>query len=93
MKYMRIVGLGGNVIHVQESNRKNAGFKQRVISHDDFVELMKSDFPAYFEEFLNSPNANEPEFFGHDCCSFFYHYGETRDMIRSGEAYIFEGGC
>ena len=84
MKYMRIVGYGLNVVHVQTSNHRNRNYEQTRMTPIEFMEFMKREFPHYWQEYLDKADTDTyPE-------KFFYHYGETPEMIRKGEAFVFE---
>lgn len=77
---MRIVGLGLHKIIFQE--KKGSEWEQKTLRSDLFDEYMINNFPTYYEEYME----DETELFASE---FFYHYGETHEMIRNGEAYIF----
>ena len=81
MKKMRIVGLGTSIII--QVNFGGSEWEQKTLSRDEFRSFMESKFPVYWEEYLNYGAYYTPE-------EFFYHYGETSEMRRKGEAYIYD---
>lgn len=87
MKEMRIVGwTPGLSVNIQLRNyivTKNCDWKQVSISEKEFDELMRSEYPAYYEEFEEKNDEDET------AIEFFYHYGETPKMRREGTAYIY----
>ena len=78
---MRIVGLGAHQVIFQE-NANGVGWKQRTMRTDLFETYMEENFPQYFEDFMKSDNDQV-------AADFFYHYGETPEMMRKGIAYIY----
>lgn len=86
MKYMRITAVGGNSICVQTSNNREHGYKQEHMGIKRFSEFMQKHFPSYWKQFLES----DDYYYLNGCLHFFYHFGETPEMIRKGEAYIYE---
>lgn len=79
---MRIVGLGAHAVIFQENTGN--GWKQKQLRTDCFEDYMEEQFPEYWAKFLSDTNGD------FSAAEFFYHYGETPEMIRSGEAFIFE---
>lgn len=75
---MRIVGLGSNVF-VQ---RNKHGWRQEIISREQFRIMMETEFPEYFEEYINSGSTK-------DAADWFYNYGETEEMRISGDSFIY----
>lgn len=81
MKHMRIVGLGAHQIIFQESTNGRA-WVQKTLRSDLFEDYMEENFPAYYSDFMNST-------LDMSAAEFFYHYGETPEMRRKGEAFIY----
>lgn len=79
---MRIVGLNGNRIFVQKMIRHNE-WMQKPMRFDDFRTMMKECYPGYYQEYLESGTDKKIQ-------DYFWHYGETEEMRRNGDAYIFE---
>lgn len=77
---MRMVGLNNSTVWVQ--SRLGDKWEQAQISRNAFEVMMQISFPQYVEEYAVS-GTNE------DMADYFWHYGETSKMIRTGEAYIF----
>ena len=69
MKQMRIVGLSPSIskIWVQKLNGKE--WKQEIMNENEFIEMMKNEFPLHWGDYLNS-----------DCTKnvmdFYYNYGQ-----------------
>lgn len=89
---MRIVGLNDSkrgddphAIFVQFNYEDGEGWRQLVMSENVFSVMMQKYFLDYYNEYRRSGGESS-------ICNFFYHYGETEDMIRRGEAYVFEDG-
>ena len=72
---MRIVGMTGSKFFIQ--TLYNGTWIQEKITFAEFAEFMKEHFPAVFEQLGDNWDA-------------YYNYGETEEMRRKGEAYIFE---
>lgn len=89
MKYLRIVALGW-MITVQTSDN-GRDWKQTPMCVDEFETLMKEHFPKEYSEYQNHL-ATAEWWQRSDIGFFFYHYGETEEMKRHGDAYIFEKG-
>lgn len=81
MKYMRIVGLGAHQVIYQES-KNGRTWEQKTLRTDCFEDYLEREFNKYWPDFLNCTQDVS-------AAEFFYHYGETADMRRKGEAYIF----
>lgn len=80
---MRIVAsVPGKNVFIQKNIRGE--WVQEIITVEEFVELMKKDYPKDWEVYENSGMERKPD-------DFFYYYGCTEKMIRNGESYIFEG--
>ena len=77
---MRIVGLAGDFTTIQR--RVNREWKQTTIDVIEFERMMKEEFAEYWDEY---EKANTYE----SAPEWFYHYGETLEMIRKGNAYIY----
>lgn len=77
---MRIVALNNDRVWVQGKVDKE--WKQVIISRKAFETMMQISFPQYVEEYAMSGTDK-------DMTDFFYHYGETPEMIHKGESYIF----
>ena len=82
MYRMRISAMGTHVIFVQTSTRPNE-WTQKQFRHDCFETYMETEFPEYWAEYLKAETDQS-------AAEFFYHYGETPEMIRKGIAYVFE---
>lgn len=82
MTQMRIVGLNSNKVFVQKMVRKNAQWDQTAISYKEFTEMMKNEYPGYFKEYEQSGATVS-------AAEWFYNYGETEDMRRKGESFIY----
>lgn len=80
MKKMRIVGLNKNNIFVQKQTRM--GWEQELISHEAFDQMMRTEYPAYYQQFEASGTEKS-------AAEWFYNFGETEEMMRKGEAFIF----
>lgn len=77
---MRIVGINTKVfIQIMKDNK----WEQSCISKSEFENLMRNEFSNYVAEYEKNNT-------GCDMANFFYNYGETEDMKRKGEAYIFK---
>lgn len=77
---MRIVALNDSKVWVQ--GNVDGEWKQATINRKAFETMMHISFPQYVEEYATSHTDK-------DMADFFYHYRETPEMIRKGEAYIF----
>ena len=77
---MRIVALSDNEIWIQ--GFLNNRWEQLRISHRAFEVMMQISFPRYVEEYAMFGN-------GIPMVDYFYHYGETEEMRRKGDEYIF----
>ena len=81
MKFMRIVALGKQVF-IQTSNHKNRDYKQSIMTPDEFAAFMQEHFPIHWKEYeINGQ--------GQTAAEFFYNFGETPEMKRKGEAFVF----
>ena len=92
MKFMKIVAIGAYVF-VQTSNYRNRDYTQTIMKIDEFEKFMQEQFPKYWDEYmwdeyLNYYN-NVDRQFKKTAPEYFYHYGETEEMRRKGEAYIY----
>ncbi len=86
MKYMKIVARTANGVYVQTSDDKRE-WSQIELTTEQFREAMRKYFTKYYYRFrMHELHMGE---YAQDVCTYFYHYGETEEMIRSGEAYIF----
>lgn len=89
MKYMRVVAYGGNSVFVQTSNQRNRDYEQTIMTLNEFEEFVKENFPKEWEEYLEY-NKNVDWQFQKALHEFFYRYGETEEMRRKGESFVFE---
>lgn len=78
---MRIVGM--NTTHVFIQTLINNEWKLNIMNEKEFKSFMYNMFPTYMAEY-------EKDTINTKATDFFYHYGETEDMRRKGEAYIFK---
>lgn len=79
---MRIVAnTPGKNVFIQKEIRGK--WVQEIITVEEFVGLMKKDYPKDWEVYEKSGMEKEPD-------DFFYYYGCTEKMIRKGESFIFE---
>lgn len=86
MKYMKIVALSSKGVYIQTSDDKHE-WSQIELTTEQFREAMRKYFTNYYYRFrMHELHAEE---FAQDICTYFYHYGETEEMMRNGEAYIF----
>ena len=80
-KEMRIVGwTPGNSVVIQE--RKTGEWIQSTVTETEFNFIIRHNFPKYWKEWMSKERVQTS-------MDFFYHYGETPEMIRKGEAFIF----
>ena len=77
-KEMRIVGLSNSINLIFVQNRIGRNWEQTRMSIEDFAEMMKAEFPKYWDEFQRSERK--------DIGDYFYSYGED----ESNDTYIFE---
>ena len=79
---MRIVAnTPGKNVFIQKEIRGK--WVQEIITVEEFVELMKNDYPKDWEVYEKNGMEREPD-------DFFYYYGCTEKMKRKGESFIFE---
>lgn len=72
---MRIVGMICGEMWIQIYN--NGTWRQEELTTTEFRDFMREHFPAVLDELGDDWDA-------------YYNYGETEEMQRRGEAYIFE---
>lgn len=77
---MKIVGINTTYIFIQ--TLMNNEWKQNKMNEEEFKSFMYNTFPIYMKEY-EKDNTNTK------VMNFFYNYGETEEMKRKGEAYIF----
>lgn len=82
IKYMRIVAINPDSVFIQTATRNTHNFTQTIITRDEFANLMMDEFPEYWADY-------EKCTIPMDAADFFYHYGETPEMRKTGEAYIY----
>lgn len=99
---MRIVGIstGTGTVTIQARWRKSAEWYQECMNNVSFKYFFKSHFPKHYkfyemakENELKEMKENGLEGFAYNamnCADWFYNFGETNEMRRNGEAYIFE---
>lgn len=78
---MRIVGI--NTTHIFIQTLTNNEWKQDIMNEEEFKSFMYNTFPIYMTEY-------EKDNTDRKVMDFFYNYGETEEMKRKGEAYIFK---
>ena len=78
---MRIVAMNSKNIFIQIFN--NGKWEQNILTRKQFTNLMKKYFSNNFMEYQNIKDDI-------DIFNYFYHYNETKKMIKKGEAFIFE---
>ena len=91
MLEMRIVGLSESTGTITLQHRRTKGrwttnWYQDSYTYYGFVEYMKRHFPKYFNFY---EIAMEQQKYYEFAAEWFYNFGETLEMIRSGELYIF----
>ena len=83
---MRIVGwTPGLSVNIQRRDftSRNWDWNQISVTEKEFDEIMKSEYPEYYEVYEEKKDEDET------AIEFFYHYGETPKMRREGTAYIY----
>lgn len=97
---MRIVGLstGTGFITIQSRWNEKRDWHQVCITSEEFESFMKNEFPSSYRYFEIAKENEEKEakennfdIFKNtdDCASWYYNFGETHEMKRRGDAYIF----
>lgn len=82
---MRIVGLSNDWIIVQIQTCGK--WDQYGTNFDDFEKIMKERFPS---EYAMYALCKDMGYTTDPAAEWFYNWGETREMRRHGDAYIFE---
>ena len=77
---IRLVGINDGTIFVQIKN--NNEWDQKVMTFEEFDEMMKNERPKMYKEYRNS-NTELP------AARWFYNYRETEEMKLKGIAYEF----
>ena len=97
---MRIVGISGSGrITIQTKLRKTDVWYQNCITFEEFEKAMEKYFPKYYK-FYEIAKENEIREIEENClgdferntyycADWFYYFGETREMRRKGESFIF----
>ena len=79
---MRIVGSNpGKNVFIQKY--VHGKWEQKIITVEEFSEMMKNEYPKDWNVYQNSGTEKAPDVF-------FWDYGCTEAMIRRGESYIFQ---
>ena len=89
MKEMRIVGWtpGKSVVYQEREITgiwKEDLWVQECISEKEFETYMQGNFPTYWNDFLDYY-----EHFDVTSCEYFWNYGETDEMKRNGDAFVY----
>lgn len=83
-KQMRIVGLNSSSIVIQKKDGNNS-WNQAKVSNSDFDKMMKEGYPDFYDEY----QAATKNGIRLSAAEYFYHYGETDEMIQKGDAFIY----
>ena len=99
---LRMVGIstGNEVVTIQARRKKTDSWHQEALSFDRFERFFKTHFPKHYSYYEIAKDNEEWEFEAngfvdfyrntYDCASWFYNFGETNEIKRKGDAYIFE---
>lgn len=97
---MVAISTGTGSVTIQARWRKTDEWHQESISETRFKYFFKTHFPNHYkfyemakENEFKEMKENGLEGFAYNslnCADWFYNFGETNDMRRKGEAYIFE---
>lgn len=93
-KQMRIVGMNSDkrkdepyavFIQMRSARGNYTGeWEQEALSEYEFSILMQNKFPNFYKEYESNKIVGDVPVF-----VYFYNYGETDDMKRKGQSYIF----
>lgn len=99
---LRIVAIstGTGTVTIQGRWRKTDEWHQECLYEVAFEYLFKTHFPNHYK-FYEMAKENEFKevkengiegfaYYTMNCADWFFHFGETNEMRRKGEAYIFE---
>lgn len=78
---MRIVATNSQDIFIQIFNDKK--WEQHLLTRKQFIDFMKKHFSNDYMKYQNAKK-------NIDVFDYFYHYNETKKMIKKGESFIFE---
>ena len=81
MANMRIVGMNAQAMFIQKEIKGE--WIQEVISFTQFEDMMKTEYPRYWNKYTESNTDKSAE-------DFFYNYGEDENMESKGESFIYK---
>ena len=89
MLMMRIVGLSESThfVTVQIRDKDRGRWKQIIFPYNEFGVYMKHYFPKYYNYYEMAMEQQENYEYA---AEWFYNYGETFEMRRKGDSYIFK---